>query len=84
MTYNGPPALSQVEKMGMWYRYLTPLAYLATGLWYLLKIYQIRTKAIIRKWIGRLAFIISPSFDLICIGIILMWGWTIWFLSLKH
>lgn len=87
MTRNGPPESHQAGNVIKRNKH-APLINLAIALCYLVRIYHIRTKAIVRRhvrrWIGRAAYVISPSLDLVCIGIFLMWGWTIWYLSFRQ
>ncbi|MBP7233377.1 MAG: hypothetical protein KBA28_15760 [Syntrophaceae bacterium] len=85
MTHKKPSESCQAGKAITRNCYSSSLINVAIALCYLARIYHIRTKAIVRRhvrrWIGRVAYVVSPSFDLVCIGIFLMWGWTIWYLS---
>lgn len=48
---------------------------------------KIRMKISIKRFFGRLAFIMSPSLELVFVAIIYAWAWVVWFilnLSIHH
>jgi len=46
-----------------------------------------RIKISVKRFFGRLAFIISPSLELVFVAIIYAWAWVVWYilnLSIHH